>query len=324
MKNTRQKLLPAWGLCMALLLGLSLPALASKPGEAPPSPTPPPHNQSIQLVMQASLIFAHPLASAQAAIQNPAGSGQTLRYTLTIPAGEFERVTGHAAPLGQDLALFSSAPLLPGNQLNTVTLSPLLDGSLLPAGEYQAAMLVKPETAPGDMMEQIFSMQISVVVMADRRTATVAENGQIDLRYVNPTDQPLRLALLLSREELAKKSGLNLYEEGCGFSPKDSQMLLGLSEPIAPGTALPTPLSLRALPNGQALPAGEYSCHWVRVPVDTDAPYEGGGSVALTVLPQSAPSKNFSPLSQEEAFAYAQAAVNAEYLLTYTPPESLE
>lgn len=299
-------------LLIAVMLSITGTGLAApKPGETAAPVQAQEAQQSIRIQMQSTLVFPSALASASAMIENPAESALAVSYTLQIAPDVFEKQTGRRPPEDAAIVLYVSGELAPGTRVDTITLAPLWDGTTLPEGTYDASMLVSPAMQAGDTIRQVYDVQISVVVMADEREAVAEPDGSVSLGLYNPLDTECRFALVMSMQALREQGGVALYAEGSVFSEADSMVIAAISGDVPSGMA--GQMALCALPSGDALPAGEYSCWLMRI---TDGAYTGIAGVMLTVAVQNVSGETPVPFTQEEALAYAQAAVNAAYLLS--------
>lgn len=313
---------------LGLLLSFCVPACAQgiRPGDTPPP------RQGFELIMQSGFVFASPLYEAAAGIENPAGSGVAMEHVLTITLSDLQRVAGVSGydeeaytriaaqpgfdPQSHALTLYEGDRLVPGDKTQTLTLMPLPDGTALPEGSYPAVMEVTLYDAlTGERRNEDFRVDVYVQVMACKRAARAGAEGPIDLRVHNSADAPARYALVAGVDQLGGAHGVDTAQLG----EEHSYAVLAMTDVLAPYADAVSPMTLAALPDGQALAPGSYEAWLVRVPEDDDKPLYATARVELAVEAGVQIGETL-PVPRGDMHAVAQAVVDCEYLLSLLRP----
>ena len=283
-------------------------------------------------MMQAGFVFASPAYEAVANIENPAGSGVAMEHVLSVPLSDLQRVAGISGydeatyaqlsaqadfdPQAHDVVLYTGGKVKPGERVENITLQPLPDGTALPEGTYPAVMAVTLYDAlTGERRNEDFRVDVYVQVMAWERAARAGAEGPIDLRVHNSDDAPARYALVVGVDQLGGAHGVDTAQLG----EEHSYAMLAMTDVLAPYADAASPMTLAALPDGQALAPGSYAAWLVRVPEDEDKPLYATARVELTAEADILITQTL-PVPRGDMRAVAQAVVNCEYLLSLSRP----
>ena len=279
-----------------------------------PGTSPEPQSQSIQLQMNASFVFPSSYGSCAAGIENPAGSGTKLRYTLYVSQGEIARVSGIILDdlnLENDLILFQSNLIMPGEHIDHFSLRRLPNHRALLEGTYQAQMNVTPyPMSDGTSMNSEFQLKVDVIIMASMERAKTDQNGLLDFQAFNNSTSAAHFMLVLKEESLPAAG------ETMTASVQDKHSYLSIAEIAALKPGELGQLQLHALPDGGSLKMGEYTAWLLRVPIDQSEEVYAVSRVTLKLPFHIEAFKSAdSVFSQPDSRAIAQAVVNCEYLL---------
>lgn len=301
-----RKLLAILLLCLYPLTGL---AHSVRPGTSPQ-----PQTQSVQLQMNAAFVFPSSYGSCAAGIENPAGSGIKLRYTLQVSPQEIARVSGlvcHDFNVEDDLILFQSNLILPGERIDRFSLRLLPDGHDLPEGTYQASMNVTPYRLADSLpMDSEFHFKVDIIIMASKEQAQADHNGLLDVQAFNSTTSAAHFMLVMKEESLPDAGETNTSSLQDGHS----YLSLAQSDLVKPGEGCL--LQLHALPDSGSLEAGEYTAWLLRVAIDEAEEVYAVSRVTLSLpidIEDLATDDSAFPLPDSRAVA--QAVVNCEHLL---------
>lgn len=293
-------------LLSVLLLTFLLPASVAAGQDARPGQTPPP--AQLELRMNSEFVFPSAFSTCRAGIENPVENGLPLRYALSLSRGELLRVGGLRLPGEEEILLYVSGSVAPGEKIERVRLNPLPDGRLLPEGVYRAVMTVRPAT--GQAIGSEFAVQVMLRVMVSGLRAQADSEGLVSLKAYNGGDVPARFGLAISAEALEEPHGVDTL----AFGTENSFASLALSGVLAPGQE--EALRLCRLPDGSALPPGSYEAWLLR--------FQDGAEPVVTAKVQlEVPEAERSweerpgcpPLLPAPPRSLAQAVVNARYLL---------
>ena len=275
---------------------------ASQPAEPQPSAAPirpgdrPGGNRnSITIQTISDISFPSPLLPGQVNVGNPQDSTVNVQYMLRISAAELERQTGRTGyspeqlsqleaqgdydPESSYIVLSQTQGIAPGQMVETMTLGTLPDGSTVPAGDYQAEMVMAAydrKTNRRSMVGAVVKVQFHV--LSDQITVTFDESGLGQLGAYNPVTAQGDVIFSL---QLSQKA----VEDGCGqahvaqeqlaqqqadpaFDPAYEFLTIYESEPVAPGSFIQGDVQLMPLPDGTLLPPGEYEAWLVRYAYD--------------------------------------------------------
>lgn len=258
-------------LAAVLLAALPLIGGSAAPGGVRPGDTAP--AAQLEIVMKSELIFPSALSDAAAGIENPKGSPFSLRYTLSLPRQELLRAAGISLPGEGEVLLYESPLLRPGEGVESLRLSALPGGELLPAGDYRAVMTVRPE-GPGGMAAGEIALELPLRVMVSRLEMAADERGLLDHAHFNAAGTPARFLLALDGEKVLAfsdeiapggRGGLRLCRTAGGEAPPpglSEAWLIRLAEGEAPAALARVSLRLPALraeslPRACGLPAAE-------------------------------------------------------------------
>lgn len=245
---------------MPLAAPYAFDAAAPRPGQKPNIA------QTLPIVINPTLVFPSAWATAQAGIENPAGSGVSLRYRIVIAGDELRRVAGLDA--AQDEVCVAQTGLIaPGYGLDTLWLDPLADGGLLPQGQYEAtAILESFDAATNQTTNADFCVNVSLRVLADERALDADADGYADWRAHNAAGEAASHRLVISRQALFEALGDSaVLDDGsaeAGYNPEYSYVTLYQGASVeAYGT---DETRARLLFDGAPLPAGRYETWLVR------------------------------------------------------------
>ena len=244
----------------------------------------------ISIKVNAHINFDTPVSPANTLLENPKSATSPIFYTLSISVAELLRqagITGYDADTYRELSsqqgfdpethtipLCQTEPIEPGESIAAITLDPLPDGTMLPAGRYQGN-LQQVALESGDPSEQDGS-SISVSIKMGARipftiqtgltTMTPDADGTIAMHIFNPvsSESDMIYCLLVSQAELDRiEQGINANEptRPIRFDERAEYVTLFTSEKIAPGQAL---TEARIDP----LPGGNYDCFLARYEKD--------------------------------------------------------
>lgn len=229
-----------------------------RPGEAPPAKA-----DTIPVSMSAQFIFPCPDAPARANLQNPEGSGKSLRYRVEIAVAELLRAAdtdGGAAAGEEQIALCQTGLLRPGYALENLRLLPLPDGSKLPSGVYQVTVVVQGfDEVTNEIATADVQLNTELRVLVDEREMALDAMGEGRFSVYNGLDEQARYALVMSQQEAFAATG----DPGVVDCEQPEYAYLTLYEEDIPAYGR-ADASVRVTIRDGALPAGEYRAYLVR------------------------------------------------------------
>lgn len=244
----------------------------------------------------AMLVFESPFSVSEARLYNPADATAIVVYQLRISVAELLRqagITGYGdseyealsaaegfEPERSYIVLSQTKGIPPGSYAQSMALGTLPSGQSLPAGRYQAELVMvpfDPQTRQSMMLSAVIGLPF---VIESDLIALETAGRHVPLSLFNPVDaeRDLVYSVQLSQAELERVSGsphrteaeLLAQKQTAGFDAEYEFISLYESEPVPPGGYLEG-IELQALPDGGPLPAGEYTAWLVRYGVDASS-----------------------------------------------------
>lgn len=250
---------------------------------------------SITIQTVSDITFDSPYAEGEVNVGNPEGSQVNVQYMLRISLAELERQTGRTGYDEEELAALAAQPgfdpettyiplsqtkgIPPGSVVRTMTLGTLPDGSTIPAGDYSAQMVMAAYDALTNRRSMVGAVvEVKFHVLSGDMRLSFDADGTCDLYAFNPVTSAgdVMFAIQISQQELMDVSGeahrtaeeTAAQQANPAFDPAYEFLTIYESDPVAPGAFLEGRAALRTLPDGQALPAGEYTAWLVRYAYD--------------------------------------------------------
>lgn len=221
----------------------------------------------------ADIQFKSPTAPAIVNMTNPENSTVISQYTLRISAQELAQKTGRTFG-GEDdyIELARTKGVAPGSMIQTMTLGTLPDGSTLPAGDYDAEVIVTAYDTITHEKSMVGSLvKVAIRVLSDEVELLLDRNGEGDIHAYNPSTgaADVRYAVMISQKAIEAGCGaphrtdeeLAAQKADAAFDPAYEWITLYESEPVAPGEYLDETIQLANLPDGEHLPAGKYTAY---------------------------------------------------------------
>lgn len=271
------------------------PPQAQKKAPVRPGDKPQQSVNSITIQTVSDITFDSPYAEGEVNVGNPEGSQVNVQYMLRISLAELERQTGRTGYSEEELAALAAQPgfdpettyvqlsqtkgIPPGSVVRTMTLGTLPDGSTIPAGDYSAQMVMAAYDVATNRRSMVGAVvEVKFHVLSDDMQLTVDADGACDLYAFNPVTSAgdVMFAIQISQQELTDVSGeahrtaeeIAAQQANPAFDPAYEFLTIYESDPVAPGAFLEGRAALRALPDGQPLPAGTYTAWLVRYAYD--------------------------------------------------------
>ncbi len=262
-------------------------------GGEKPRPGQKPGANVVGIEVPALLVFESPLSASGARLYNPVDATAIAVYQLRISVAELLRqagITGYgdaeyealSAVEGFDpersyIVLSQSKGIPPGSCAQNMALGTLPSGRSLPAGRYQAELVIvpfDPQTRRSMMLSAV--IELPFVIESDL-IALETVGRRVPLSLFNPVDarRDLVYSVQLSQAELERVSGsphrtqeeLLAQRQTAGFDGEYEFISVCESKPVPPGGYVEG-IELHALPDDEPLPPGEYSAWLVRYGVD--------------------------------------------------------
>lgn len=209
---------------------------------------------------------------------NPSGSTVNVLYILRVSAAELLRETGRTGYSEKDYAALSAEAgfdpktsyvvlgqtkgIPPGKRMHSITLGALPDGSALPCGKYAATVVMAAYDISTDQRSMVgIEAAVTVEVLSDS-VELIAEGGKGKIKLFTPVSETsaVRYTLVITQGELLNETG-NAHNGG-GEYVENGGVLLSELGSAQPGNFLDAEYTIGALPDGTALPAGEYTA-WI-------------------------------------------------------------
>ncbi len=271
------------------------PPQAQKKAPVRPGDKPQQSVNSITIQTVSDITFDSPYAEGEVNVGNPEGSQVNVQYMLRISLAELERQTGRTGYSEEELAALVAQPgfdpettyvqlsqtkgIPPGSVVRTMTLGTLPDGSTIPAGDYSAQMVMAAYDVATNRRSMVGAVvEVKFHVLSDDMQLTLDADGACDLYAFNPVTSAgdVMFAIQISQQELTDVSGeahrtaeeIAAQQANPAFDPAYEFLTIYESDPVAPGAFLEGRAALRALPDGQPLPAGTYTAWLVRYAYD--------------------------------------------------------
>lgn len=257
---------------------------AVRPGEKP-------QTNSFTIRTVSDITFASPFAPAEVNATNPEGSTVITQYTLQISLAELECQIGRTGHTPEQMAelqaqdgydpeisyvtLAETKGIRPGSMVQTMVLGALPDGSTLPAGDYQADMVVASYDVQTNRRSMVGGLvKVKFHILTDQMSLIFDESGLGELHAFNPSaaDQEVVYGIQISQQAIVDGCGnphrtqdqLAAQQANPDFDPAYEFITILESEAVAPGSSLEGTAQLLPLPDGQMLPKGEYTAWLVR------------------------------------------------------------
>ncbi len=244
---------------------------------------------TVQTVSQ--IVFNSPYEAAVVNATNPEGSTVITQYQLRVSIAELQRQTGRTGytkdqlaaleatqgfnPEASYITLAETKGIAPGAMVQTMMLSPLPDGTMLSAGDYQAEMVVTAydvETNKRSLVGGV--VKVPFHILNDQMQIAFDADGLGAWNLYNPeaTGADVAYSILISQQAVIDGCGephqtaeaLAAQQANAQFDPAYEFLTIYESEAVAPGSFLDGNVQLDPLPDGQMLPTGEYAAWLVR------------------------------------------------------------
>lgn len=277
---------------------------------------------SLNLELSSQYLFPTSRGSAKVTVANPADNHVGLCYTLKIAHNQVLSIGGRC-PCGnekpcepgspEDIILWSSGMLLPGEAIHTLKIDAFANNWHLPYGTYPAQMLVEQFSVADNMqLPEAFNVDVFVTVMLEEQVVTVDKSGILHgLSIYNGTANEAAYQLMISAQALRAAAVPCEYASMTDLQAEYTMVpLLNTGKVPARSGSADVP-RLCMLSDGQKLPAGTYQT-WL-------TQYQAGNApiicakVELTVADHEA--QPAMEMDYADALELAQAYVNAAYLL---------
>ena len=209
---------------------------------------------------------------------NPSGSTVNVLYILRVSVAELLRQTGltgygeeyYAAlsaeasfdPETSYIVLGQTKGIPPGKRVHSIILGTLPDGSTLPRGKYAAKVIMAAYDVSTNQRSMVgMEAAVTVEVLGDSVVLNV-KGGKGSIVLFTPVSEKgtMRYSLVITQGELLKKTGD--AHTGVDEYVENNAVLLSELGTAEPGEFLEADFSIGALPDGAALPAGEYTA-WI-------------------------------------------------------------
>ena len=264
---------------------------APRPGQRKDS-----QRNSLTIETISDIQFPSPYLPGKVNVRNPADSTVNVQYMLRISVAELKRQAGRTgygpealAALERDpafdpetsyIVLSQTKGIAPGTMVETMTLGALPDGSTIPAGDYQAEMVMAAydiQTSKRSMVGAV--VKVNFHVLSDEAALSFDSEGVGDLSAFNPVTagSDVIFGIQISQQAVADGCGsphrtqaeLESQEANAAFDPAYEFLTIYESQPVAPGSFVEGQARLLPLPDGEMLPPGSYTAWLVRYAFDS-------------------------------------------------------